>query len=256
MEYVSEAAEDGKQRMYEILKYFSIGNKCTVTNNCAKNIKNRLDWENSDKMDYKYQTGRKLSTLISLMKEPNVVSLSRCMPEIFSQTGINFIYNSIVSALDSSAQETINQRYNKNFKKYWWDVDLTHEKQNSMKHYKAWEMAGKPKYGEIAEAKVRAHNNYKKAIHKTKTESEKGISIKLQNKLLKANKKKFWRSWQSCFKNKIHNNNLTVGGLSDTIDIANYLASNFKQTCTPNSNYHQNKFKEINFKNKQTSQLL
>ena len=131
------------------------------------------------------------------------------------------------------------------------DSSLSDAKRESLKHHNSWVTAGKPKQGEIFNAKVEAGKKYKKEIFTKKQESIKKVSSKLQNSLSCTKKNNFWKVWKSNFKTKDFSNGLNINDLQGDKNIADYLAANFTRTCTPNDINKDFEFKSTYFDTKQ-----
>ena len=204
-----------------------------------------LDWSKSNLALYYELTRVELYTLHCLFGSMPLDELQSSRPDFFSQKGINDIYRNIVHTLLNCSTNSVPYKNKSSAKKFWWDSSLRDAKCDSIKHYKNWVDAGKPKQGHIFNAKSSARKKYKTFIHKKKNEANKLVTEKLQNSLLKTNKNKFWRLWKSNFKQTRNNDDLIVNNLNDNNSVANYLAENFKSACTPND-----KNKDIEFRNK------
>ena len=111
-----------------------------------------------------------------------------------------------------------------------------------MTHFNNWTAAGKPKDGPLFTAKIHAHKKYKNAVYAAKNKSKTQVTDKLQENLLSANSRKFWRCWKGCFKSPSDKYDMNVNGLKDDDSIASHLAKHFQDTCTPENINTQNKF--------------
>jgi len=78
---------------------------------------------------------------------------------------------------------------------------------------------------------------------------KKEVTDKLQQNLIKANGKKFWRCWKGAF-SKVKSNNMIVNDLHDDSHIANYLSDHFQAACSPNTDSKQLHFMNEYFMNK------
>ena len=76
----------------------------------------------------------------------------------------------------------------------------------------------------------------------------------MQRNLINSNSRNFWKCWNGCFKKSNGAQNLNVNGLCDDSAIANYLAEEFKRTCTPHDirKHEEFKFKYISKKAEKT----
>ena len=117
----------------------------------------------------------------------------------------------------------------------WWDDALSKAKAFSLALYNCWKSDGFPKSGKSFAAYHEAKKTFKKLAQKTKKGSQTKVSKNLLNSLEQNNNSKFWRLWNSNFKSKNATDNFKFKGKSNAKDTANYLAENFKETCSPNS---------------------
>ena len=85
-------------------------------------------------------------------------------PDIYSQRGINNIYDNIVHTLNKCALKTIKQKGSQAVRKFWWDKSASMAKRESKKHFELWKKANKPKPGNLFMNKIKAHKMHKKCI--------------------------------------------------------------------------------------------
>ena len=191
-----------------------------------------------------------LAGLFHVLGTSELNNLHCIRPELFSQTGINFVYKCIINTLLDVSRCTLKLKNNASCRKFWWDRSLQDAKRESIYHYSCWQAAGRPNEGIIYDAKKLAHRNYKNAVHKSKSKSKAFVTEKLQTNLLQSHCKKFWRLWKSSFKNNGMQNKMNINDLNDDPAIANYLASSFKSACTPNDEQKENEFRNKYFSTK------
>jgi len=165
-------------------------------------------------------------------------------PDLFSLNGINSIYRNIVHVLiQASLRTNSKQSQSTNIKKHWWNNDLTSYKNECVKCHKNWLSANKPNSGSIYLERKIARQKYRKALSNCKTAKCNAISDKMQNDLLGCRKQKFWKFWKSYFNSKSNTNKMTVNKCNNDQDIANCLATGFKDACTPNDQKKHEEFK-------------
>lgn len=223
-------------RIYEICKDNSnIENPYKIDKTDKSDIYENIlfDWENSPKSNYYNLTRIEMYSLCNLFLNSDLAVLKSVRPDIFSQRGLNDIYRNIVHVLYNASLKTIKSKNKKSKKKYWWDSSLNKEKIESKKQFDLWCDAGKPRSGPIYDEKCIARKKYRNAIFKKKSESKNQVGEKLQRNLINSNSRKFWKCWNGCFKKSNCAQNISVNGLCEDSAIANYLAEEFKRTCTP-----------------------
>ena len=82
-----------------------------------------------------------------------------------------------------------------------------------------------------------------KLFLKKRSESKNQVGQKLQSHLINSNPRNFWKCWNGCLKKSNCPKNLIANGLCEDPDIADYLAEEFKRTCTPNDVKKHEEFK-------------
>ena len=159
--------------------------------------------------------------------------------------------------LKNCSLKTIKKRGKRGTRKFWWDECLDDVKQESLRHFNNWKNAGRPAQGILHESKINAHKNYKNAVNFNKKKYNSKVSEDLQRNLVSATSAKFWKCWKGYFKgNKNTLNNVTIDGFKKEIDVANVLANNLKNACTPNSDRKHQNFKDLYFDNKTANRDL
>jgi hypothetical protein len=184
-----------------------------------------------------------MTSLSNLFLNSDITALKHNRPDIFSQNGINDIYQNVIHVLYNASFKTNKIKSQKSHNKYWWDSPLNEEKRESKEQFGLWCNAGKNKSGPIYEKKCAARKKYRNAVYKRKSESKNYIGEKLQNNLVNSNSRNFLKCWNGCFKKLNCAQNQNVNGLSEDSAIANYLAEEFKQTCTPHDLKKHEEFK-------------
>ena len=117
--------------------------------------------------------------------------------------------------------------------KFWWDQEMEVLKQNSIGSFRAWQSAGKPKFGDIHD-QMRIHRlRYRKEI---KDRDNKTV-LEVSNALHDALMKKIPFLSGKLGKINLGNNSekITVEGFSDENVICNEFANFFQNACTSNS---------------------
>ena len=230
--------------IFELCKQnISAENRFKKINECDSYKNNLLDWENSSKSDYYNLTRCEFNSLCNLFLNSDLTALKTVRPDIFSQNGINDIYRNIVHVLYNASLKTIKSKIKNSHNKHWWDSSLNKEKRDAKKQFDLWYAAGKPKSGSLYNEKCSTRNKYRNAIFKKRTASKNHIGEKLQKNLFNANSRKFWKCWNGCFKKSNCKQNINVNGLSEDLAIADYLAEEFKRTCTPHDLKKHEEFK-------------
>jgi len=151
------------------------------------------------------------------------------------------IYNSVVMALTTSADTCI-PKIRKNFYKFWWSQELNELKAAAVTSARAWQQAGKPKYGLIFQNYYKDKLAYKKRIREDRQQETLSFTNSLHDALLRKNGKEFWKCWRAKTgtKNKCINQ---VDGTADSATIAGNFAKHFEQICQPHTISLNNKMK-------------
>ena len=156
--------------------------------------------------------------------------LSEGVHDFNIQLFIDSTYKAIVVALNNAASMTIPSTKT-DFFKYWWDQELDELKRKSCATHSDWNNAGRPKFGDIYDAKRIAKANYKKCINDNKKMESESVSNNLHDALIGKSHDSFWKIWKKKFsKNK--NSPKNIQGLSDDQDIANEFAKFFSESCS------------------------
>src|SRR5207249_11465304 len=124
-------------------------------------------------------------------------------------------------------------RVGETFFKYWWNQELEDLKQDSIRSFKLWDSAGKPKTGDIHNKMCKAKTSYKYALRKYQNDSKNTFSDKLNDALIKKDMYSFWKYWNSKFGNKKCQSK-TINGSTSDMDIANAFKNYFSLACTAN----------------------
>ena len=203
-----------------------------------------FDWSKADTVGYYECSRTELFNLHLLLSCNSLADLKCCRPDLFTLNGINATYRNVVHALLNASIMHAPRRGKSKFKKYWWDNSLVEIKKESVITYKEWLAAGKPKDGNIAALKKAAQKKYKYLIYGKRLAAKNRITNKLQDILSNVNKNKFWKVWKTTFNNQNQHQNIKINGLNDKTDIANLLAENIRNTCSPNDENCEASFKQ------------
>jgi exonuclease III len=227
-----------------VIERFEVTSCSTAShNNATTPINFNFDWSKADTRSFYDYTRTELRSLQSMLSGTTIDELKTCRPDLFTQSGINDIYRNVVHILLNASLIHVPLRVKPGVRKFWWNDDLSSAKIESVKIYKEWLVAGKPKVGIMADKKNAARKKYKYLIHGKKIEAKNRITHKFQDILISANKNKFWKVWKKAFNHSNKVQNIKINDLSDKADIANLLAANFQKTCTPNNNTFETEFK-------------
>ena len=109
---------------------------------------------------------------------------------------LEITYNSVVTALTTSANLCI-PKTRKNFYKFWWSQELNELKAAAVTSARVWQQAGKPKHGPIFQNYYKDKLAYKKRIREDKQQETVSFTNDLHEALLHKNGKEFWKCWKA-----------------------------------------------------------
>jgi len=212
-------------------------NVSTVNNNCINNCNkpkavhnSSYRWDKGDMQNYVIYC-KALFDKIVIPYYLTDANSKQLFSAVHIKTVIDEFYQCIVYALLQASSAFIPVRKS-NFYKFWWDEELENLKDASIKDFKIWSDAGKPRSGVIFQNMYRSKMQYKACINMKKASSNNAFSNDLSEALHEKNMTTFWKSWRSKFnKNTIANN---IEGETDPSVIADKFANFFKSVCVPN----------------------
>jgi len=146
---------------------------------------------------------------------------------------LEITYNSVVMALTTSANFCV-PKARRNFYKFWWSQELSELKAAAVTSSRAWQQAGKPKYGPIFQKYYTDKLAYKKRIREDKQQETMSFTNDLHDALLRKKGKEFWKCWnaKTGIKNKCTRQ---VDGIVDSATIAHNFSEHFEQICQPHT---------------------
>ena len=127
----------------------------------SSNVVKYLRWEHGDTACYYELTRQSLSDV-----DDQLTALTQSYTDSHShdiRNQINMIYTSIVEALNHSADSCI-PRLKSNALKFWWDQEMDDLKIKSVTSFRAWQAAGKPRFGYIHDEMLKHKMTYRRAI--------------------------------------------------------------------------------------------
>jgi len=155
---------------------------------------------------------------------------------------IEKLYNSVVEALNISADLCI-PRTRRNFYKFWWSQELSELKAAAVNSARAWQQAEKPRQGLIFQNYYKDKLLYKKRLQEDKKLETVSFTNDLHEALLRKNGKEFWKCWNSKTGNK-YKNIRHVDGIADSATVAHNFAKHFEQICRPHTASFNENMKE------------
>lgn len=227
--------------------------------NC--NTRYKFDWDKSQTCQYYESTRVALAGMHDLLTSDSLKHLKNKIPHLFSAEGLNNIFKELAAILKTCALNSIpivQSNSKQKPKKFWWDENLCHAKNESIKSHREWVNQGKPRAGPVYSERLRARNKYRKEIKSKSNKAKSQFSNKLKQSLKGVSNKNFWKIWNANFKQK-QNKNPNINGLNDSKSISNYLAASIKEACAPNdilkNNLFEEKFKENKNKHKEKTEM-
>ena len=221
-----------------------------VEDNYYTSFLNRFDWSLTSSGKY-YECTR--ISLMEIYNKLNLISVDQIVNRTTPLTveDFNSLFNEMVLILQTCTQECVPLREKTNcHKKCWWDNNLQEEKSHSIRTQQAWIKAGKPRSGNLYNERLKARKNYRKLINEKKVNFQGKISTNLKRSLYASSSKTFWRIWNTNFHASKLSKKHNVNNLKTNTEIANYLANNFRETCTPNNEKLSSKFRSDYFAQK------
>ena len=103
-------------------------------------------------------------------------------------------------------------------------------KLNPVTSFRAWQAAGKPRYGYIHDEMMKHKMTYRKAIKDKDVQRVVEVSNDLHDCLIKKDMNSFWKTWRK--KVETRNSKVNVEGLNDDDVIAAEFAKFFESICS------------------------
>ena len=192
----------------------------------------RLRWDKADLNNYYSCAYERLAALPVTNDMQHCLDGCKCDD---AQLTVDWLYNSIVSALKSTANLCI-PRVRSGFFKWWWDDSLTELKQASIDAHNLWKASGSPRAGDVYLKMKQVKLAYKTAIKVHRQTDDLYFSNELHELLMEKDMVNFWRTWNA----KISKPKpaCVVDGETDIETIAQRFADHFK--CDNDDDVHSN----------------
>ncbi len=189
-----------------------------------------LRWDHCDKSGYYSSTFSYLSPLFERVKflqinAPTVSSDELC-------DGIDSLYADLISYLNTCANIFV-PCVTKSAYKFWWDAELDSLKEDAIESHRLWQLAGRPRSGDIFTRRFVCRANYRRRLRECKRFESACFTNDLHEALMRKNNSSFWKSFNSKFGNK--SKVAIVEGSSDTDTILNKFYDHFSALSTPSN---------------------
>jgi len=205
----------------------------------------QLRWDRADLLSYYNLTGGYLQEILLEVNVivDSVIDASNDSSVSSVSVQLNNIYDKTVCILQHCANMCVPKR-RKNFYKFWWNQELDLLKGESIKSYKNWQSAGRPRSGVIFN-KFRADKlAYKLAIRENQKREKCTYTNDLHDALSNKEGQTFWNCWRSKFSSARQQPH-QVDGFADEADIAENFAEYFRKTCSPQTAEGNAKLQDI-----------
>ena len=132
--------------------------------------KKLFDWESGNKIAYYEATRISLAELSQLFTNLSFDDLRHARPDIFTENGINTIYENLIHALFNASLSCFKIKVkSKSNNKWWWDDELRQAKSASIFHWQRWRQSGflqnGPEFSDCNDARL----SYKKLVRLKKS---------------------------------------------------------------------------------------
>lgn len=151
----------------------------------------KMLWEKADLNKYKATVCNKLS-LINIPVDALLCTSAGCSLHC---SQIEDYYTHLVNTLYDSSQETV-PCIKVGLQKSWWSPELDDLKQQCIEITDFWKSNGKPRSGEVNEARLRCKYRYKQAIRDAAREEDASFNDSLLQDLTENDSVKFWKRWR------------------------------------------------------------
>jgi exonuclease III len=158
-----------------------------------------------------------------------------------AKESIEFGFNFITWALNKASNTAV-PKIRANKLKCYWDEELQHAKQESIRAHKEWCVGNKPKCGFLFQNMHKCRNEYKIMLNHKDNLNKNNFSDSLADSLMSKNGNNFWNSWNAKFKN--NTNTAVINGQSDPGRCAEEFADYFKLTYNVHSHVKHEEFLE------------
>jgi hypothetical protein len=190
-----------------------------------------LRWDHCDKNDYYNCTFTQLSPISARIN--TLYDGLEFRDRDFVCDEINTICDSLIGALSSCATICV-PLTKKSTLKFWWDEELDALKREAIETHRIWQLAGKPRSGEVFTRRFCARAMYRRRIKEGKRLENHAYTNDLHESLMVKNNNMFWKCFNSKF-GKVTQVAM-VDGVSDpdlVLDkFYNYFSDMAKPSCS------------------------
>ena len=200
----------------------------TITNvKKTNNHSSSINWASIDhdtKQKYSDSLKSNLDTIVVPIR--SLIHGNHCCDDTDHIFSIEKYFSDIIDAI-CKADKCL-PRSKPGISRDFWTPELTELKTASYDAFIIWRDVGKPSSGPIFDLKKKANARYKFAVRKAKNTFDQSRSDAIHSNLVNGNNNRFWKSWQELHGKK-SDVPTRVNGKTDSNDIANEFAANFKR---------------------------
>ena len=209
------------------LDYSGISSDFTTTCTAGGGIPH-LRWDHCDKTDYYNNTFTQLSPILGRVNTLNEVIRGMDRDRVCGE--IDAICESVIGALSACATICV-PSVHKSTLKFWWDEDHDALKRDAIETHLIWQLAGKPRSGEVFKRRLCARANYRRRIRDGKRLETQAYTNDLHESLMVKNNTMFWK----CFNSKFGKASQVamVDGVSDPEQVLGKFYSYFSDLAKP-----------------------
>ena len=115
--------------------------------------------------------------------------------------------------------------------KFWWDEELDSLKKEAIESHRIWQLADRPRSGDIFRRRFFARANYRRRIKEGKRLEAVSYTNDLHDCLMTKNNIAFWKSFNAKFGRP--NQVTMVNGVSDPVSVLNEFSKHFSELAKP-----------------------